>query len=728
MHSMYAKMLEHPSARVVSSALSWQDMLLSLVQALLAEREIVGILELIESRVGAIVGFDRVNLLLSDPQTHQPCLHYLSGSSQDAASLDAEQLGDAPAALIFSTKKIRQCSGDLFRRDYPKSARLPPYRRLGFYCLLPLTTSRQFLGGVEFIKSTGESFSDDELHQMRQLAEVVASALENVLERAELRAKEEQTRKDREHYRVLVEVTNTALSKLNMRDLANEVSVAIHRYFGFDYISLDLCDLPTRQLRTHAVLYQKSGATVRNSVEMSMNASLSGQVVLTQKKALLDRREIEMLAGKYSQIALLAEQGFQMVLALPLISGGKARGALKLGHYKPYEFSQDKFDLLEQIAARLAIVLDNALAYEEISTLKDKLACENRYLSEEIRNYGDFDEIIGTSLSMRAVLQQVEMVASSDVTVLILGETGTGKELIARAIHQLSNRKAHTMVKMNCAAVPSGLLESDLFGHEKGAYTGAQSQRIGRFELANKGTLFLDEVGDIPLELQPKLLRVLQEREIERLGGSKVISVDVRMIAATNCDLRQMVAERQYRSDLYYRLNVFPIIIPPLRERPEDIPLLVRFFTQKHAQRMNRHIESIPSETIARLIQMPWPGNVRELENVIERAIILTRGTVLNLPLNELQYQPALSAWQPSITPLPTVHAPPKSSAQILNDSSEIDRERIINVLHETNGIVAGPKGAAARLGLKRTTLLSRMQRMGISVKNFDEVDSNRSI
>ena len=707
-----------------------QEDLLLISQALLAQREIADILQVLETTAGDAIGFERVNLLLTDPYTQQSCLHYRQGPGKSTVTLEAVQLGDAPIVQIFfSRMKILQCGGNVFRKEYPKSAELPPYRRLGSYCLLPLMMSGQFLGGIEFIKSTEEGFSIEEQRQMQQLAEAVALSLENIHERDVLQAKEEKSRKEREHYRMVVELTDTILSKLDIKDLVIAVSEVIHKYFGFDFISLDTCDLTTGQLRAHTVLYEKSGEPLRTSEEMLMNASLAGEVVLGQQKILLDRDGIELLANKYSQIAQLEKQGFQMILAIPLISGAKARGALKLGHNKPYKFTQDKFELLEQIALRLAIVLDNALAYEEISKLKDNLTSEIRYLSEEIRNYGEFDEIVGSSLLMQAVLKQVEMVASSDVTVLILGETGTGKELIARAIHQLSNRSAHNMVKMNCAAVPSGLLESDLFGHEKGAYTGAQSQRIGRFELANKGTLFLDEVGDIPLELQPKLLRVLQEREIERLGGSKVIKVDVRVIAATNCDLRAMVADRTFRSDLYYRLNVFPIVIPPLRDRPEDIPLLVRFFTQKHARRMNRHIDSIPSEIIARMMQMPWPGNVRELENVIERAIILTRGNELYLPIEELQYHPA--------PPTPVLHQSPspehtavngrKSTTRLLDDSSEIERERIISILRETNGIVAGPKGAAARLGLKRTTLLSRMQRMGISAKSFDEADWGES-
>jgi len=710
------------SKRASGAVPARQDLLPSLSQALLFLRDIPDILRLLENSAGPAIGFDRVNLILSDPQTQQPRLHYLSRSSKGVASLEAVQFSNMPAALIFSTQSMMQCDGINFRYDYPKSANLPPYSGLNAYCLMPLKTGRQLLGGIEFIKLKEEKFGENELLRMRQLTVVVAQALENILDRAVLQVKQEQTRKEREHYRVLVEVTNAALSKLNMSELVDEISDSIHSYFGFDYVSLDTCDFATHKLCTHSVNYQGNGSRVLNSVEMSIYASLSGQVMLNKEKALLDRRQIERLAGKYSQVALLAEQGFQMIFALPLISGDKSRGALKLGHHRPYIFTPEQFELIEQISARLAIVLDNALAYEEISTLKDKLASENSYLTEEIRNYADFDEIIGTSLAMQAVLQQVEMVAASDATVLILGETGTGKELIARAIHRLSSRNANTMVKMNCAAVPSGLLESDLFGHEKGAFTGAQAQRLGRFELAHKSTLFLDEVGDIPLELQPKLLRVLQEREIERLGGSRVLQVDVRVIAATNCDLRQKVADHQYRSDLYYRLNVFPIVIPPLRERPEDIPQLVNFFVKKFAQRMNKHIDSISSETIARLIQMPWPGNVRELENVIERAVILTRGNVLELPLSEIQYHPAqpgepLSASSQAPV-LPVVSRPREPETE---DLPEVDRESIIRVLRETYGVVAGPRGAAARLGLKRTTLLSRMQRMGLSAKDFKE-------
>lgn len=323
-------------------------------------------------------------------------------------------------------------------------------------------------------------------------------------------------------------------------------------------------------------------------------------------------------------------------------------------------------------------------------------------LTEQLNNVeSEFGEIIGRSEAMNNVLKQVEMVAQSDSTVLILGETGTGKELIARAIHNLSGRNGRRMVKMNCAAMPAGLLESDLFGHERGAFTGASAQRIGRFELADKSSLFLDEVGDMPLELQPKLLRVLQEQEFERLGSNKLIQTDVRLIAATNRDLKQMVIDREFRSDLYYRLNVFPIHLPPLRERPDDIPLLVKAFTFKIARRMGRNIDSIPAETLRTLTRMEWPGNVRELENVIERAVLLTRGNVLQLSLPERDIVEA-----------------PRTPA-VLPEEGEDEYQLIVRVLKESNGVVAGPKGAAQRLGLKRTTLLSRMKRLGI---NKDEL------
>src|SRR2546422_901465 len=334
-------------------------------------------------------------------------------------------------------------------------------------------------------------------------------------------------------------------------------------------------------------------------------------------------------------------------------------------------------------------------ANREISELKDKLVQEKLYLEQEIRGEMNFEEIVGNSPALKRVLHLVEIVAPSDSTVLLLGETGTGKELIARAIHDRSRRNERTLVKLNCAAIPTGLLESELFGHEKGAFTGAIAQKAGRLELADKGTLFLDEIGDISLELQPKLLRALQEREFERLGSTRTQKVDIRLIAATNRDLQEMVADGKFRSDLFYRLNVFPIHVPALRERVDDIPKLVRHFVTKFANRMNRMIDSIPVPAMRALQQWHWPGNVRELENFIERAVILSRGSALNVPISELQSTPV-------VPDIPTT----------LADS---ERDHILRILRETNGLVGGPNGAANRLGLKRSTLQSKMRKLGIS-------------
>ena len=367
---------------------------------------------------------------------------------------------------------------------------------------------------------------------------------------------------------------------------------------------------------------------------------------------------------------------------------------------QPGTYDRSDMRFLQLVATQVAVAVENALAFEEIEALRDKLSKEKAYLEEEVRTEQNFGDIIGENAVLRSILKQVETVAPTDSTVLVRGETGTGKELIARAVHDLSERKSRTFVKLNCAAIPTGLLESELFGHEKGAFTGAISQRIGRFELAHRGTLFLDEVGDITLELQSKLLRVLQEQEFERLGGTKTISVDVRLVAATNRDLSEMISQGRFRSDLYYRLNIFPILLPPLRERLDDIPRLVRHFTQSYARRMGRRIETIPSSVMDALVRYPWPGNVRELQNVIERAVILSKGLTLDVPPADLQMAPGPAA---APTPTPSV---------TLTDA---EREHILRALRETNWVLGGPKGAAARLGMKRSTLHWKMKRLGIS-------------
>lgn len=530
--------------------------------------------------------------------------------------------------------------------------------------------------------------------------------------------KTEHIRHERDQYRILVDITNSVLSHLEMDGLIAEVSREIHRFFGLSQISIALCDnYSSAVYLCYSSYYQPRKPTEKTLYHLDELHPDLAQVLDSNQPMRLTLDS----ATKDPLYQHVCAQGMTETLLLPLAFNHKPLGVLVLSHENNHIFTDDNCNLLKQIAARFAIAVDNAAAYEEITRLKDSLKHENLWLNEQIHNNESFSEIIFQSDAMRNILEQVDLVAASDSTVLILGETGTGKELIARAIHRLSERHHRSMIKMNCAAIPSGLLESDLFGHDKGAFTGATTTHIGRFEMADKSTLFLDEIGDMPLDLQPKLLRVLQEREIERIGGNKVIPVDVRLIAATNRNLKSMTDDREFREDLYYRLNVFPIWIPPLRERPEDIPLLATYFTQKIARRMNRNIDCIPRDALEQLSRYPWPGNVRELENVIERAVILTRGNTLNIQLHELNI-PKHSRLKMA---LETPSSLEKRMQTAAPESDDEERDRIIAALKATNGVVAGARGAATRLGLKRTTLLSRMQRLGITVQDIFEEDNH---
>jgi formate hydrogenlyase transcriptional activator len=425
---------------------------------------------------------------------------------------------------------------------------------------------------------------------------------------------------------------------------------------------------------------------------VTLDGSMAGKAFRTRQPLVLDRAAMDEFDSTTSR--LLRAEGVRSVVIMPLITHDRVLGTISLASLRDAAFQQGDVDLLVQVATQVAIAVENALAFQEIGELKNKLAQEKLYLEDEIRSEMNFDEIVGESTSLRSILKQVETVAPTDSTVLITGETGTGKELIARAIHNLSPRRERTFVKVNCAAIPTGLLESELFGHERGAFTGAISQRIGRFELAHGGTIFLDEIGDIPLELQPKLLRVLQEQEFERLGGTQTIRVNVRLVAATNRNLEEMVAARSFRTDLFYRLRVFPLLMPPLRDRQEDIPALVRYFVEKYARRMNRGVETIPAETLDLLVRYAWPGNIRELENLIERAVIVSPGTVLRVPHSELK--------------------PPSESAGETLTLHAAERIHILKALEATKWVLAGPHGAAARLGMKRTTLQSKMRKLGV--------------
>src|SRR6266436_3335558 len=494
---------------------------------------------------------------------------------------------------------------------------------------------------------------------------------------------------------LLLEVTNQVVSNLQLRDLLRAISGSIRRVMQCDCASLALPNAENKQLQLNVLDFPEGKGFLHEEGVYSIEGSPYGTAFRTMKPLALHGPFTEWLDNPVVQNRI--SEGFKSLCFIPLMRRNRAIGTLNLGRLRGDAFSEEDLYFLGQVANQIAIAVENALEYGEITEAKERLAEQKLYLEDEIRVEHNFEEIIGNSPRLKAVIESVRTVAPAASTVLIQGETGTGKEMIARAIHKLSPRKDQAFVKVNCAAIPLGLLESELFGHERGAFTGAIAQKVGRFELAHKGTLFLDEVGDIPLELQPKLLRVLQEQEFERLGSTRTQRVDVRLLAATNVSLSQMVAEKKFRSDLYYRLKVFPIDVPPLRDRHGDIPLLVCYFANKYARRMGKQIESIPNETMDALSHYSWPGNIRELQNLMERAALLSNGPSLRVPLAEILADSDLSA------------------ASGENALKQAEREQIVRALRESNWVVGGARGAAARLGLKRTSLAYKMQKLGIS-------------
>jgi formate hydrogenlyase transcriptional activator len=493
----------------------------------------------------------------------------------------------------------------------------------------------------------------------------------------------------------LLEITNALVSSLNIHQLLSAISSCLRQIKKFDFASISLYDAETKMLKRESLDNLPAGESPEDELFSPTGDSPAAWAFNTRRPLLLEGKPHEKWAYKMPPVP--AERAVQSGCWLPLIGRDGALGTLNLLSRSPGAFTEGDLILLGQIASQIAIALDNAMAYQRVSQQKERLSEEKQYLQDEIRTEYNFEEIVGQSREIRRVLKQVETVAPTDSTVLILGETGTGKELLARAVHHLSPRRGKTFVRVNCASIPAGLLESELFGHEKGAFTGAIAQRIGRLELANQGTLFLDEVGDIPLDIQAKLLRALQEKEFERLGSSRTLTSDARIVAATNRDLKKMVKDGEFRRDLYYRLNVFPISVPPLRERREDIPLLVQYFLSKYAKRMKKKIENVPPETMQALTSYSWPGNIRELEHLIERAVILSPAGTLKVPPFEVEELA-------------------EGGSSALED---VEREHILRVLRRVGGKIAGPGGAAEQLGMNRTTLNSRMQKLGITRKDI---------
>jgi len=573
-------------------------------------------------------------------------------------------------------------------------------------CALPLTTAHRKLGAITFGSRQVDSYSPDEVRFVSEVAGYIALAFDDALNLAALRRTSEELQSKNDRLRLLLDVTNQVVSNLELRDLLRAISQDVRRVMQCDYAGLSLPDAENKQLRLYALDFPEGKGFFHEELVYSIEGSPSGTAFRTMKPLTLQSPFAAWLDSPIAQIAV--REGLKSVCCLPLVSRNRAIGVLVLGRLRDDAFSQADISFLSQVANQIALAVENALAYREIRELKEQLSKEKLYLEDEIRTEMNFAQIIGNSASLRRVLKGVGTVAPTDSTVLIYGETGTGKELIARAIHDLSPRGAKPFVKLNCAAIPTGLLESELFGHEKGAFTGAIAQRIGRFEVADGGTIFLDEIGEIPLELQTKLLRVLQEREFERLGSSRTLRTGARLIAATNRDLEAMVAEQKFRSDLFFRLNVFPVHVPPLRERQADIPLLVRHFAQQFSRRMNKVLETIPSATMDALCQYHWPGNIRELQNVVERAVIVSVGPALSIDVSDLKFPKAGTTAEKAASPK-------QANGTLHGVLEETERQQILKALKQSKWVVAGRNGAAALLGMNRSTLQLRIRKLGIS-------------
>ena len=632
-------------------------MTLGILHALKGQRSVEDLLRALPSALRPLLAFDRVSLAWDRSVSGTLWWHELDAECAISRT-DDEVPADLTALGLLST------------------------------CAVPLTTPHRALGTLEIASRRANAYSDDDVDLLAIVADAVAVTLDNALSH-------EQLREEHDRLTLLLELTNSLVSNLELRDVLTAVMRSARRIMRSDSAVVALPDADAGHLRAYALDIQDGGDLLQEGELIDAQGTIAAQVFRTGKPW-VGRIEDVLESGLEVNPKWL-ELGFKVGCVLPLASRHRILGTLGLRRRDDTMYTDDEVNFLIQVANQIAVAVENALAYGEIRSLKDKLAEERVYLRDEVRTERNFEEVVGKSTVLRRVLRNVETVAPTDSTVLIYGETGTGKELVARAIHNLSPRRSKAFVKLNCAAIPTGLLESELFGHEKGAFTGAIAQRIGRFELADGGTIFLDEVGEIPLDLQTKLLRVLQEREFERLGSGRTLRTDARLIAATNRDLAALVEEKRFRADLFYRLNVFPVHMPPLHERPEDIPLLVRHFVEHYARRMKRAIETIPSETMEVLTRYRWPGNVRELQNLMERAVILSPGPVLHVPLGDLDVR--ATAGQP------------RGPAQTLE---EAERAHIVATLTDTNWVVAGARGAAVRLGMNRSTLQFRMKKLGI--------------
>jgi len=668
------------------------DALVSISKTLAGHKTVAELFQVLAHHLHSVVPFDALALILHDDKTDEMRLVVLEPTDIVPPFLTIPVSDQGPAATVWETQKGVVVT---IPDERPVAPALAYIHSLGqkLACLLPLTTARHKLGVLAFGSRSASAYSDDALAFMEQIAAVVAVAVENKRNYDEAQRYQRELREQRDQLQFLLDINNFLVSRLDHPALLKAIFETVQRVVPADHVSVAFCDRESNLLQLGSSFDVSRGFTSSDAT-LQLDRTIAG-ATLARGVAMAFRLS-GVDASRLDAAALMKGYSLESVCCVPLVTGHGQTGALYVGRATTVAFSEEDVALLGQASAQIAIAAENARAFEELAHANARLADEKHYLERELDQ--QFPEIIGRSPALRNTLTAVKTVAPTDSSVLILGETGTGKELIARAIHNLGVRSARPFIRMNAAALPVSLLESELFGHEKGAFTGATESRTGRLELAHRGTLFLDEIGDVPLEVQPKLLRVLQEREFERLGSARTQRVDVRIVAATNRDLDRMVEDGSFRSDLYYRLNVFPITVPPLRERAEDIPALALHFVTQCARRLGRPVPSVSPAVMDVLKRWTWPGNIRELQNVIERGVIQSTSSDFVLPLQDVQ---------------PRTPASPSGSKQATT-LQDAEREAIVRALRESGGVIAGPAGAAARLGLQRTTLQGKMRRLGI--------------
>ena len=659
-------------------------LLLEITDAIAQAQSLPDALKQIAPPLLALTGGELLNLSLYDPRRDCMRNHYWK-KNQESGEWEAGPVDQVATGWAWKHQEPIAIPDTEREQRFPVCMPVLLDQGVRSYTVLPMSTPSSHFGALGLGKKVPEVLNNEEVEFLSRVALMGALALEK--ERA-TRAAEEQ--------RSLVAISRELSSSLDLEELLPVILSSLRSIARYDRAVLTLLDGKNVHRYGDALEWEP---ILNHGDTIPLEQSLSARSIQARTATFFSAGDLQDIGDPLAKA--MYETEIKTVCSIPLVAGNRVWGALNLGSMIENAFGAPEVEYLEQVATQIAIALQNAHAYREIEQLKDRLAQEKRYFENEILSANRSDDIIGKSPPLQRVLDHVAIVADTDSTVLITGETGTGKERIARMIHSMSRRKDRSFIKVNCAAIPTGLLESELFGHEKGAFTGAVSQKLGRLELADKGTLLLDEVGEIPLELQPKLLRVLQDQEFERLGGTKTIRVDVRLIAATNRDLHRAVEEKEFRSDLFYRLHVFPLHVPALRERREDVPLLIDHFVEKCAARLHKRIEIIPEGAVEAMMNWSWPGNIRELENFIERSVILSEGNRLSPPLCELREE---------------ISRKPADSDVTLRDK---EREHIIEILQQTQGALSGPSGAATRLGLKRTTLQYKMQRLGISRTDY---------